>query len=862
MLVGEAPGREEFMQGEPFVGKSGEEQEWYLQRRGRSASDWYRTNVVKEYREGNPDPTKSQVDEWTSVLEDEVWEEEPELIVAVGRFAARWFLGDEVDMDLVHGIPHFAGAFDPQLSSRGGPMNAIVLPVYHPAAGFYDNDMKAVIDWDYGQVCDVLEKIERGESVGVRADAYEGKEQYEDVSGEALMFAALGANPEVVAIDTEGTPNNPWSIQVSWVEGGSYVLRHDRADFQAGIDALQHVINSGALTVMHNALYDIEMCEAMGLDLSRARIWDTMYAAYLMRLEPQGLKPLAWRWCGMKMMGSYRDVVRGAAAEAQVKFLESVAARKWDRPDPRVIRENNGVSRIYQPQAAHVRAKKIINDYRVSLVDESKPVVDLEARWKAMDDEIAVQIENEPGFGAFPLPTLSDVSLDEAVLYSARDSDATLRLYYRLRDQLAVRGLTRTMDLGMTTLPIFEEMQRTGMPASRKAFEELFEECEGEVDRLGARLSLEFYGGKPFNPMSRRDVTHLLMVRGLEGELETPTGAMSTSKKSIEHLRYEDPAVALVFDWREAQHVRDSFCKPILAKIPKGADYCSVRCSIKTTRTATRRLASTDPNLLAIPVRKDLGRKVRGCFRCEPGWKLGAWDLSQIEMRYLAHESEDELLCELFNEGRDVHTETAARIFNVPLDEVDKMTQRLPAKNAGFGIVYGIAGPGLMTQLRMLGLTDWAEEGCEGLIRGWLNVYSGVKRYIRRSQDELADTGVVVDYWGMPRYVPGIWSPDHKMQGEAARIAVSHKVQGGAQGMIQNSMAWLKPRIEKMREGGAKVKWCLQIHDEIVLKFEEGLWGVLNGLVLEALTEHHGRGEMLVPILAEGAVADSWGELK
>lgn len=419
------------------------------------------------------------------------------------------------------------------------------------------------------------------------------------------------------------------------------------------------------------------------------------------------------------------------------------------------------------------------------------------------------------------------------------------------------------MSDGMDVLPIFEEMQTNGMPVSRTYFEELSAEMRAQMVQLGSRMATRYNGGASFNPASDQQVEHILHRRGLRGLKKTDSGRMSTGKKSIEYLRNKDPFVSDLFDWRERQHIKDSFCTPILTRIPPGIDYGTLRCELNTTRVATRRLSSKNPNLLAMPTRTKLGMRVRAGFRVRDGEAMGSWDLSQIEMRLTAHETQDPILCKLFREGADIHTMTAATIFGIRPEEVDKMKHRLPAKNAGFGVLYGISGDGLLTQLRMLGIEGWTEESCQKLIDDWLNLYSGVKRYIAEVQKTVRKDklGMVRDPWGMPRYLPGIFDRKSSISAEAGRQAVNHRIQGGAQGMIQNSMRYLRPIIREMQSQGFNVKWRLQVHDELILTFDEHLWDVLNPIMLDALANHSGI-KLSVPVEASGSTADNWAGLK
>ena len=218
MAVGEAPGKEEANRRfhhpphyRPFIGSSGKDQRMYLAPHGINPNrDWWLTNVDKEYREGNPDPTPDSIAAWSGYLVTEVAEVQPSLIVAVGRFAARWFLGASVEMEKVHGLPHTAGAFDESLAYRAH--GATVIPVYHPAAGLHQPRYRTFCQWDYGQVAKYLSS-----DVSMRTrvvDEYAGQEHYCDANGQDIIDAIRrGYIKSQYALDTEGWPNDPWSIQ-------------------------------------------------------------------------------------------------------------------------------------------------------------------------------------------------------------------------------------------------------------------------------------------------------------------------------------------------------------------------------------------------------------------------------------------------------------------------------------------------------------------------------------------------------------------------------------------------------------------------------------------------------------------------
>lgn len=183
LLVGEAPGRHEAQQGKPFVGPAGKEQDRYLAQHGATVHYWRRTNVIPIYIEGNPDPTADLIRQWTPHLEAEIAECQPKIVLAVGAFATRWFLGN-CALDLVHGVAHYAGAFDRRLVDRAG--GAVVVPIMHPAAGLYNPEAKPTIARDYGCAVKMVVKVKGGGVVAVAEDEFVGAEKYTDVSGKQL----------------------------------------------------------------------------------------------------------------------------------------------------------------------------------------------------------------------------------------------------------------------------------------------------------------------------------------------------------------------------------------------------------------------------------------------------------------------------------------------------------------------------------------------------------------------------------------------------------------------------------------------------------------------------------------------------
>jgi len=273
------------------------------------------------------------------------------------------------------------------------------------------------------------------------------------------------------------------------------------------------------------------------------------------------------------------------------------------------------------------------------------------------------------------------------------------------------------------------------------------------------------------------------------------------------------------------------------------------------------------------PTRSELGKGIRHGFIARPGYLLGAWDLDQIEMRILAHESEDENLLRLFNEGaecpvakqfgkctcHDIHRFTASKVFGRSPDEVSD-EERSSAKNVGFGIVYGVTAEGLQLQMYLRGKNTPLEE-CQRMIDDYLKVaYPGVLRFMETKFTEARRWGYVRDMFGRVRYVTGVWSQLEWVQSAALRQAGNFPIQSGAQGVIKLAMAGVWQRvIPALRSAGCDIRPLLQIHDELVFEFPEGWEDAVDRMVL---AEMSGAVRLRVPVGAKGHWGKRWSELK
>lgn len=996
MIVGEAPGFVEAMRtGRPFTGPSGVEQETCLRyardaATGRefslSSRSAYMTNVVPLYREGNPDPTPEDVAEWSPLLESDIASIQPRVILAVGRFAARWFLGDTASLDVVHGRAYRAGFFDASRRSRGGPADAIIVPCHHPAFGLRLPAGRVLVHWDYSRAAEVVHRALYGLPVETATpDPWHGREHFTDVSG-AELAAFLAADsrrdiPRIVALDTEGRPDVPWSMQISTEPGHSHVLRwarrfEDEADYRRGTAALQALVDAGWMVVTHDAgtpmgaCYDTMMCRVLGVELRDARHWNTMSAAFHLRVEPRGLKALTTRWLS-GIRDDYESLLAGLSNEAQVAYLRRVAAMPWPKPEPRPVLEPDGRIKISKPQGVGQLVKGILRDIDSGKTNKDGETTDPAERWSRIDKHLRRHVEEVIG-SRMPEATLDDVDFDRALYYAALDSSDTYRLVEPLAAEIDRMGLSGVLATHHEILPVIEEMQREGMPASRRAFVDLAGAVTTEMDAIRSQLSWEYNGGRPFNPgPGTKDVDKLLGGLGIVGlKTSRKSGKLSQSKKHLEQYRHAHPALGLVFDYRERQKILSTYCLPLieiadqqfeisvrrLGELEKKAKTCVVcrpgepcimhterpeevesapdrfmgddpwdddvpgatytlkgghvysgnladtreslprspvdsagasssdlfvvRTKLKPVTTESRRLSAEDPSLLNQPSRTKLGQKVRACYMtgydddCEE--VFGAWDFAAQEVRVAAHVAAitapavGGLLVKLLHMTPtkdepwigDPHYETAARVFGKPIHEIDKKKERDPAKTAFFGMLYGLQETGLLDLFRSFGLDGWTMDGCERLIRAIKrDVYPELGETIDRVTADVKRTGMVRDLFGFIRYLPAIRSLRIQESSEAARQGFSHIVQATAQGLTQNAMASIKPKIRELQRGGMPVSWALQIHDELVVRHPRWAWPVIDPIMRYGMTERCGI-RLKVPVLADGHMHHRWDRLK
>lgn len=442
-------------------------------------------------------------------------------------------------------------------------------------------------------------------------------------------------------------------------------------------------------------------------------------------------------------------------------------------------------------------------------------------------------------------------------------------------------------ELGDTKSDLEKEI-RKHVPASRfaewKGKAEVKEDDEGDDESAGVENSESL----SFNVNSPEQVAWFLFdTLGLgEGQnlKRTPDGKrISTGKKQLEVLKGEHEVVKLLLDFREAAKLKSTYCDALPHKAvlhPKGrCPYCSIpgddrthreshyriHTTFTSTRAATGRLASKAPNLQNIPKRSKIGKRIRAAFIPQPGMKWVSADFSQIELRILAHYSNDPYMRHIYGIGGDIHSMTAMRAFGISEQEFKSYDsaalkefedyKRLPCKNVNFGIVYGLTAKGLQAQLTLSGIY-WSEEECQLFIDRWFAVFTGVRPYMKQQEYRVLTYGFNWDIWGRVRWYPGIHSVHRRIVAEALREAGNTPIQGSSAGLTKYTMALAEQRDRTMYDTeGALFNPLLTIHDEVIYEAEESIAEDLLALNLSLMSSAI---ELGVPVAADGKVKERW----
>ncbi|MFN8241369.1 MAG: DNA polymerase I [Bacteroidales bacterium] len=442
--------------------------------------------------------------------------------------------------------------------------------------------------------------------------------------------------------------------------------------------------------------------------------------------------------------------------------------------------------------------------------------------------------------------TMREVSPGKIVEYAVEDADVTYQLATIFRPKLDSENLDTLADnIEMPLIRVLADMERVGVRINEEDLRGIAGELRSDI----IKLEQEIYtlAGMEFNISSPKQLGDILFIRMKldENARVTKTKQFVTNEEILQRISHKHPIIGKVLDYRGLRKLLSTYVEalPLLISPVTGRIHTSFNQAV----AATGRLSSNNPNLQNIPVRDERGREIRKAFVPEPGHIFLSADYSQIELRLMAHLSQDKSMIDDFLSGSDIHAATASKIFGVDISQVTR-EMRSKAKTANFGIIYGISSFGLSERLTI------GRKEAKELIDGYFNSYPGVKTYMDESIRKARDLGYVTTMFGRKRYVRDIHSRNQVVRGNAERNAINAPIQGAAADIIKIAMVRIH---ERFRKENIKGKMILQVHDELIFELVPDELSKVKEIVI---SEMSGAAGLRVPLLVESGTGTNWLE--
>ncbi len=442
--------------------------------------------------------------------------------------------------------------------------------------------------------------------------------------------------------------------------------------------------------------------------------------------------------------------------------------------------------------------------------------------------------------------SMRDLSPTLVYEYACEDADITLQLKEKLEPELKRLDCERLFyEIEMPLMPVLAEMEMNGVVLDTESLKQTSKDLTARMNEIEAHIYE--LAGEQFNISSPKQVGDILFskMKIIEKPKKTKTGQYVTSEEVLTQLAGKHEIVAEILAFRGLKKLLSTYIDNLPLLINKRTGH--IHTSFNQCVTATGRLSSSDPNLQNIPVRGEDGKEIRKAFVPEPGCKFFSADYSQIELRVMAHLSQDENMIQVFREGKDLHGATAANIYKKPLEEVSR-DERTKSKRANFGIIYGITIFGLAERL------DISRDEARKLIDGFFETFPKVKDYMERAKEEARQKGYVETLFGRRRYLPDINSGNATVRGFAERNAINAPIQGTAADIIKVAMIRIHQRFQRE---GIKSKMLLQVHDELNFSVYPEEQDRVGEIVVQ---EMQNALQLSVPLVADSGWGDNWLE--
>ena len=442
--------------------------------------------------------------------------------------------------------------------------------------------------------------------------------------------------------------------------------------------------------------------------------------------------------------------------------------------------------------------------------------------------------------------SMRDLDPKDVYEYACEDADITLQLKNKLEPELKEHDCEKLFyEIEMPLMPVLAEMEMNGVCLDTDSLSETSKQFTQRM--LDIEQKIYELAGEEFNIASPKQVGDILFgkMKIIEKPKKTKTGQYVTSEDVLQQLRNKHEIVGLILDHRGLKKLIGTYIDALPKLINPRTGH--IHTSFNQTVTATGRLSSSDPNLQNIPIRGEDGKEIRKAFIPEPGCLFFSADYSQIELRVMAHLSQDPQMIEVFREGKDLHAATAANIYKKPIEEVTR-DERTKSKRANFGIIYGITVFGLAERL------DIPRDEAKMLIDGYFATFPEVRDYMEKSKEIARKQGYVTTLFGRRRYLPDINSANSVVRGFAERNAINAPIQGTAADIIKVAMIHI---FQRFKAEGIRSKMILQVHDELNFSVLPEEKEKVEHIVLE---EMQNAFHMAVPLVADSGFGINWLE--
>ncbi|HRQ37175.1 MAG TPA: DNA polymerase I [Chloroflexota bacterium] len=450
--------------------------------------------------------------------------------------------------------------------------------------------------------------------------------------------------------------------------------------------------------------------------------------------------------------------------------------------------------------------------------------------------------------------SFAEVPIPDAAPYGAADADITLRLVEPLQKEVAEKNQDRIMALELPLIPILSAMEQAGIGLDVPFLRRMSQDLDARL--LALEREIHEIAGEPFNINSTQQLSDVLFKKlgfPVEGLSKTSSGFYSTAANVLEELKETEQEkksgmVTRLLEYRELGKLKSTYVDALPGMVGKDG---RIHTSFHQTGAITGRIASSDPNLQNIPIRSEEGQRIRRAFVARPGHVFLAADYSQVELRILAHVSQDEALLEAFRQDQDIHRTTAAAVYNIPVENVT-YNQRRFAKAVNFGLIYG------MGAFRLARDSELTLAEAENYIKAYFARFPGIQRYLDETKERAKQQGYVETLMGRRRYFPvfkGTMTGQNRQSWlRAEREAVNHPIQGTAADIIKLAMIELFARLRPYR-----AQLLLQVHDELLLELPEDEVEVVRPLLVDTMMNTY---QLDVPLKVGASTGANWLELK